>query len=507
MLSLVHVLLGPFSYEHRETAPPWSVGWLPTSPTMAEQHTDDAFSRPREMLFGDHAHTDQQKKKLFVGMAPKSAYEEDYRAVFEPFGTPIDIYVIRDRNGFSKGCAFVRYESVRSASDAIEALHDKHIMPGGFRTLVVTVADDRRGPQTSAVGTTTTRRDAVGSGDGLLRSLSRPSSFMGSDSGVGGSIPSLGNLVEQNRSTVAAPQAGATAVAPTVAPGSGPSSGLLSGMPYFLCGGNPPQGTYVYYPYVPSSSVQHDTGSSAAPVGIGAKPHHAFAVGSTAVGNNDRCELGARGAQEDGYTGDRTVRKFGTGGPEERGRRWAKQSVGPTGANLFVYYLPGSLTDADLATAFAPFGEVLSAKVYYDRDTGESKGFGFVSYSKPDEAEAAISSMNGFFIGQKRLKVVRKRGQQTDRCLDSSSSSSSNNNNNNSGRPRDPGYPAGDDSCGLARPNSGASGNAGTNVVVGSRMNNDNEDSTSHRSILGSGSQADLEFFTPEGLLGPSMTR
>lgn len=311
-------------------------------------------------------------------MAPKSAYEEDYRAVFAPFGTLIDIYVIRDRNGFSKGCAFVRYESVKSASDAIEALHDKHIMPGGFRTLVVTIADDRRGPQTGT-GTDTTRRDAGGSGDGLFRSLSRSPSFMGSDGGGGGgggSMPSLGSIAGPNRSPATAPQAGVAALAPNVVPGD-PSSGVMPGMPYFLCGGNPPQGTYVYYPYVPSLSGQQDAGaSSACPLVLGTNPHHAIAVGSPAGGNNNRRDLGARRVHEDGYAGDGTIRQFGTGGGEEKGRRWAKQSVGPTGANLFVYYLPGSLTDADLATAFAPFGEVLSAKVYYDRDTGESKGFG-----------------------------------------------------------------------------------------------------------------------------------
>jgi RNA recognition motif. (a.k.a. RRM, RBD, or RNP domain) len=49
---------------------------------------------------------------------------------------------------------------------------------------------------------------------------------------------------------------------------------------------------------------------------------------------------------------------------------------GPAGANLFVYHLPHDLTDADLATAFNPFGNVISAKVYVDRNTGESKGFG-----------------------------------------------------------------------------------------------------------------------------------
>jgi CUG-BP- and ETR3-like factor len=49
---------------------------------------------------------------------------------------------------------------------------------------------------------------------------------------------------------------------------------------------------------------------------------------------------------------------------------------GPAGANLFVYHLPHDLTDADLATAFNPFGNVISAKVYVDKYTGESKGFG-----------------------------------------------------------------------------------------------------------------------------------
>jgi CUG-BP- and ETR3-like factor len=55
---------------------------------------------------------------------------------------------------------------------------------------------------------------------------------------------------------------------------------------------------------------------------------------------------------------------------------------GPAGANLFVYHLPHDLTDADLATAFNPFGNVISAKVYVDKFTGESKGFGKYSSSR-----------------------------------------------------------------------------------------------------------------------------
>lgn len=62
---------------------------------------------------------------------------------------------------------------------------------------------------------------------------------------------------------------------------------------------------------------------------------------------------------------------------------------GPQGANLFVYHLPHDLTDADLATAFNPFGNVVSAKVYIDKYTGESKGFGksdtVLIYDGPDK--------------------------------------------------------------------------------------------------------------------------
>lgn len=51
-------------------------------------------------------------------------------------------------------------------------------------------------------------------------------------------------------------------------------------------------------------------------------------------------------------------------------------AAGPPGANLFVYHIPPSFTDADLAATFQPFGALVSAKVYVDRNTGESKGFG-----------------------------------------------------------------------------------------------------------------------------------
>jgi RNA recognition motif-containing protein len=65
------------------------------------------------------------------------------------------------------------------------------------------------------------------------------------------------------------------------------------------------------------------------------------------------------------------------------------------GTKLYVGNLGYSVTDADLQQLFTPHGSVASAKVITDRDSGTSKGFGFVEMGSSAEAEAAIAALNG----------------------------------------------------------------------------------------------------------------
>ena len=79
------------------------------------------------------------------------------------------------------------------------------------------------------------------------------------------------------------------------------------------------------------------------------------------------------------------------------------------GNKLYVGNLPYSVRDADLADAFAPFGTVTSAKVMMERDTGRSKGFGFVEMGTDAQAQAAIEGVNGQALGGRSVVVNEAR--------------------------------------------------------------------------------------------------
>jgi len=79
------------------------------------------------------------------------------------------------------------------------------------------------------------------------------------------------------------------------------------------------------------------------------------------------------------------------------------------GNKLYVGNLPYSVRDGDLEQSFGQFGTVTSAKVMMERDTGRSKGFGFVEMGSDAEAQAAVNGMNGQPLGGRSLVVNEAR--------------------------------------------------------------------------------------------------
>lgn len=81
------------------------------------------------------------------------------------------------------------------------------------------------------------------------------------------------------------------------------------------------------------------------------------------------------------------------------------------GKKIYVGNIPFTITEANLTDWFSPYGQVESARLITDRDSGRSKGFGFVEMSSDEEAERAIAEMNGKEMEGRALTVNEARPQ------------------------------------------------------------------------------------------------
>eukprot|EP01138_Halocafeteria_seosinensis_P004966 gb/GECG01005078.1/.p1 GENE.gb/GECG01005078.1/~~gb/GECG01005078.1/.p1 ORF type:complete len:296 (+),score=25.81 gb/GECG01005078.1/:1-888(+) len=110
------------------------------------------------------------------------------------------------------------------------------------------------------------------------------------------------------------------------------------------------------------------------------------------------------GVTDPGSAGTGVAAPIGPGPPIQK----TEHAQGPVGCNLFIFHIPNDMTNRDLYNYFSAYGNVISARIMVERETGRSRGFGFVSFDNREAAENAISGMDGFQIGRKRLKVKHK---------------------------------------------------------------------------------------------------
>jgi RNA recognition motif-containing protein len=80
--------------------------------------------------------------------------------------------------------------------------------------------------------------------------------------------------------------------------------------------------------------------------------------------------------------------------------------------NIYVGNLSYGMSETELRDAFAAFGEVSSAKILIDRETGRSRGFGFVEMPNQSEAETAIAQLNGKDLGGRALRINEARPRE-----------------------------------------------------------------------------------------------
>jgi len=80
--------------------------------------------------------------------------------------------------------------------------------------------------------------------------------------------------------------------------------------------------------------------------------------------------------------------------------------------NIYVGNLPYSISNEELANVFAQYGEVATARIVMDRESGRSKGFGFVEMNNSDEANAAIEALNGSDLGGRKAVVNEARPRE-----------------------------------------------------------------------------------------------
>ncbi|XP_032077482.1 CUGBP Elav-like family member 2 [Thamnophis elegans] len=387
-----------------------------------------------------------EDRKLFIGMVSKKCNENDIRVMFSPFGQIEECRILRGPDGLSRvhsfntessrGCAFVTFSTRAMAQNAIKAMHQSQTMEGCSSPIVVKFADtqkdkeQRRLQQQLAQQMQQLNTATWGNLTGLggftpqylaLLQQATSSSNLGAFSGIQ-QMAGMNALQLQNLATLAAAAAAAQSSANTTnANPLSTASGALGALtsPVAASTANSTAGAAMNS----LTSLGTLQGLAGATVGLNNINALAGTVNSMAALNGG---LGATGltngtagtmdALTQAYSG---IQQYAAAALPtlysqsllQQQSAAGSQKEGPEGANLFIYHLPQEFGDQDILQMFMPFGNVISAKVFIDKQTNLSKCFGFVSYDNPVSAQAAIQAMNGFQIGMKRLKVQLKRSK------------------------------------------------------------------------------------------------
>uniref|UniRef100_A0AAR2L5D1 RRM domain-containing protein n=1 Tax=Pygocentrus nattereri TaxID=42514 RepID=A0AAR2L5D1_PYGNA len=332
-----------------------------------------------------------EDRKLFIGMISKKCNENDIRLMFSPYGQIEECRILRGPDGLSRGCAFVTFTARQMAQSAIKSMHQSQTMEGCSSPIVVKFADTQKDKEQKRMAQQLQQQMQQ------LNAVSMWGNLTGLNS-LGPQYLAVMKLGVLNLAALAA-AASATQATPTVSSALTTSSSPLS----VLTSSGTPTGQQTHSAW---DGCKGWSCMAALNGGLGS--------GGLSNGSGSTMEALTQAA----YSG---IQQYAAAAlpslynqsllSQQSISAAGSQKEGPEGANLFIYHLPQEFGDQDLLQMFMPFGNVISAKVFIDKQTNLSKCFGFVSYDNPVSSQAAIQSMNGFQIGMKRLKVQLKRSK------------------------------------------------------------------------------------------------
>uniref|UniRef100_A0A4W5P6H5 Cugbp, Elav-like family member 3a n=1 Tax=Hucho hucho TaxID=62062 RepID=A0A4W5P6H5_9TELE len=392
------------TYCERESA-------LKAQNALHEQKTLPGMNRPIQVKPADSEGRGEDRK-LFVGMLGKQQSDADVRKMFEAFGNIEECTVLRGPDGTSKGCAFVKYQNNAEAAAAISTLHGSRTLPGASSSLVVKFADSekergiRRMQQVaSQLGVISPMTLHLGAYNAYTQALVQQQALVAQSAYLSPvSTITMQQLAALNPSSlIATPIASLTTSSGT----STPPTMAATPVPAL-----PPPLSYPPVPAPPNGQSASET--------LYTNGVHSYQAQTSVL---DPLQQAYAGMQH--YTATYPAAYGMVGQPfphqhtmvaqQHQQPQQLQQREGPEGCNIFIYHLPQEFTDSEMLQMFIPFGNVISAKVFVDRATNQSKCFGFVSFDNPSSAQTAIQAMNGFQIGMKRLKVQLKRPKDANR--------------------------------------------------------------------------------------------
>uniref|UniRef100_A0A672IHX9 RRM domain-containing protein n=1 Tax=Salarias fasciatus TaxID=181472 RepID=A0A672IHX9_SALFA len=383
-----------------------------------------------------------EDRKLFIGMISKKCNENDIRLMFSPYGQIEECRILRGPDGLSRGCAFVTFTARQMAQSAIKSMHQSQTMEGCSSPIVVKFADTQKDKEQKRMAQQLQQQMQQLSAASMWGNLTGLNSlgpqylvWTNADepqivSKCGLSLSPTGLNAMQNLAALAA-AATATQATPSGSSAMTTSSSPLSALASSGEAERPSTGLDQRYSSSPTSSsnssvnpmaslgaLQSLAASAGAGLNMGSLAGMAALNGSLGSGGLSNGSGNTMEALSQAYSG---IQQYAAAAlpslynqsllSQQNVSAAGSQKEGPEGANLFIYHLPQEFGDQDLLQMFMPFGNVISAKVFIDKQTNLSKCFGFVSYDNPVSSQAAIQSMNGFQIGMKRLKVQLKRSK------------------------------------------------------------------------------------------------